>query len=279
MRSRITDPPTEASPGSINPDEEAELLHTPQIPAHMLKELGPPIENQRLEEMTVLDVAAQLGLAPERLREEMAAASAGAPIPNVHSGLKALPKIADPAPLAEQGARVAEMVKDEVDPLAGHPVFKNYAKMKKLDRGETLLQHLPRWLALTDGAAKLMPVLLATFVLFATIGGLVLVFSGMGGHDQPHVSLKFLASGSVDTAPIDQYAPAQMITLETEPPGVLVVLDRKILGATPLTFELPVRASRVGVELTSPYFETFVTEAVKNESGQVHVKAKLIRKR
>jgi hypothetical protein len=60
---------------------------------------------------------------------------------------------------------------------------------------------------------------------------------------------------------------------------VLVVLDRKILGATPLTFELPMRAARVGVELTSPYFETFVTEAARSETGEVRVKARLVRKR
>ena len=37
--------------------------------------------------------------------------------------------------------------------------------------------------------------------------------------------------------------------------------------------------SCVGVELTSPYFETFVSDAVKNDAGEVRVHAKLIRKR
>lgn len=275
-RSRIVDPPTEAVPGSFDEAREAKLLESPRLPAHMLKELGPPIENARQDEMTVLDVAAQLGLAPEKLRDELALAAASAPEP---LSARSMPKVSDPTPLLEQGAVVAEMVKNEVDPLAGHPVFKNLAQMRKLQRGETMFEHLPRWLSLTEGAAKMLPVILGVFVLFATIGTLVTVFSGVGGHETEHVSLKFLAAGNVETAALDKYAPTPMITLETEPAGVLVVLDRKILGATPLTFELPVRASRVGLELTSPYFETFVTEAAKNEAGEVRVRARLIRKR
>ena len=232
--------------------------------------------------MTVLDVAAQLGLAPEKLRELGMAGVAG-PATGAATGAGPVPKAIEmPAaltPLAEQGAKVGEMLADEVEALSGHPVFKNQAALRKLHRKETMLEHLPRWLFITEGAAKIIPILLATFVIFATIGALVMVFSGLKGHDTEHVTLRFLAAQPADNAPIDRFAPTPMITIETEPPGLLVVLDRKILGATPLTFELPVHSARVGVELTSPYFETFISEAVKNDAGEMRVRARLVRKR
>jgi hypothetical protein len=267
LRSRVNDPPTEALPGSINPDEEAELIRTPHLPSHMLKELGPVVEH-RAEEMTVLDVAAALGLSPEKVREETGA------LPRSASGPKPVPKIID-APLAEQAEKIREMVNKE-EPLAEHPAFRQL-KARRLQRGETVFDHLPRWLNVTESAAKLIPVLLGGFLLFMTIGVLVMVFA-RGGHDTEHVSLRFLPAPGPEEA-IDQYAPAPMITLETEPEGILVVLDHKILGATPLTFEMPLRTAKVGVELSSPYFETYIAQTEKSVAGEFRVRARLIRKR
>src|SRR6185503_4156508 len=63
-------PPETTDPGDDDPRMEDAtidegILESPPIPAHMLKELG-PVVHHRDAEVTVLDLAAQIGLQPEK---------------------------------------------------------------------------------------------------------------------------------------------------------------------------------------------------------------------
>lgn len=257
------------SAGQLEP-----MLDSPPIPVHMLRELG-PVETMREAEMTVLDLAAQLGLAPEPSPADPAtedAARAGLPAPGKSDPAARLPAPSPTPPaLEEQGAKVAELLEEE----RPRPGARGGPKM----RGETMLEHLPRWLFLTEGAAKLIPVLIGAFVMFSSVAVVIMLFSGSGSGATEHVTLRFLPVTHPSGEAPNPFLAAPIFTIETEPEGVLVVLDRKILGQTPLTFELPMPAERVGIELTSPYYETWVGEALREPTGEMRMRAKLKKRR
>src|SRR5262249_3562920 len=148
----------------------------------------------------------------------------------------------DPSVLAAEADRIAEIL--DGDDKAAHA-----KKKKPYRRGETMLEHLPRWLAVTTAGAKVIPVIIGVFVLLATLTiAISILQSRMATGATEHVTLRFLPVNE-PTAPDNQYATPPTITIETEPAGVLIVLDRKILGPTPLTFESPYRGDRLGIEL------------------------------
>lgn len=246
--------------------EDSDAIVSPALPEHLLRELG-PIEKLRDHEMTVLDLGAQLGLAPEKL-DVVEGSSRGVPIPTPPR-TKA-EQAALRMPLPEQGAKVAELLEEQAEKE------RERALMSPLQRSETINQHLPAWLRATEGAAKLIPILIAAGVAFTTIAIVTMLFTrgGTGGND--HVTLRFLPVQRASAEPPSLTPPQVRIT--TDPPGVLVVLDRKILGPTPLTFELPMRADKVGVELTSPYFETWIGEVGREPTGEMLIDAKLKRR-
>ena len=62
------------------------------------------------------------------------------------------------------------------------------------------------------------------------------------------------------------------LILETEPPGVLVVYENRILGKTPLDEVLPLAVEGpVGLQLTGPYFKTWLGQVQGDEEIRVQV--------
>ncbi|MCK6551806.1 PEGA domain-containing protein, partial [Myxococcota bacterium] len=248
------------------PDDDRALIVSPSLPAHLLHELE-PIEKLREHEMTVLDLGAQLGLAPEKA-DVVEGSSRGVQIP-APARTKA-EQAALRMPLPEQGAKVAELLEEQAEKE------RERALLTPLQRSETINQHLPGWLRATEGAAKLIPILIAVGVALATIAIVVTLFSRSGTGGTDHVTLRFLPVQSA--GPENPSLAPPQVTITTEPAGVLVVLDRKILGPTPLSFELPMKAEKVGVELTSPYFETWIGEVAREPTGEMRIEAKLKRR-
>lgn len=134
--------------------------------------------------------------------------------------------------------------------------------------------------ATASAVSKVIPLLIGVFVIF----GVVLVAAVLGTKHRDngaseHVTVRFL---TVQDDPNHQDAnpnlPAQPVVIETDPP-VYVVQDSKILGTTPLTVESSVHGDRIGVELESPYYETWIGETTRNPTGEVRVHATLVRKK
>lgn len=265
-------------------------------------------------EVTVLDLAARLGLPPEpagaprdpdappapaasRLRVDGPSPAVVLPPPDVGpSRVAAIPAASTRAdarrtppsgaqvvlplpdetggPLGAQGVQVTALLNEEAENQAARPGAAGYKAR------EAPVDHLPRWLAATQNLAKLIPLVLGIFVVLSTVAVGLLMFQGVGSTTTEHVTLRFLPvklePGQHKPSPFE---PAPSVRIETEPPGLLVILDSKILGTTPLVVQSAVRGERIGVEIQSPYYETWIGEAARRESGDLGLNARLTRKR
>jgi hypothetical protein len=173
-------------------------------------------------------------------------------------------------------AKDAETVDERAPPRRS--AWGEEAPRKAFKRGETIFAYLPRSLAVTDSAAKTLPVIIAVAVLlFTVLLGVKMISSLVERSDNDFVSVTLKPLG--EPVPISSGATLPMVTLETEPAGIVIVLDRKVLGPTPLTFEAPIYAERIELLLTSPQYEPFKVELWKSEFGEFRAQAKLVRKR
>jgi hypothetical protein len=276
----------EPSPTAINPANQRAspdpLLANPSLPKQAIEEIKRTPTN---DEVTDLDLAAKLGLAPQLAKPPPGKADDA--------------KDTDPPPMEPSrsgpGARMVPVpTKGSTSDLPrGLPVALDSSKMVKqitddltrqkrakqamaLARGERSTDDIPRFVQMAETSSKIIPVMIAAFVVFAITMTFVAFFSGSGVTATQHIELRFLPIKDVEPNP---YEVPPTITIETEPPGILVILDRRIIGATPITFESPQRGEQIGIELESPYFERWIGEAKRSPTGEMKFVAKLIKKR
>ena len=202
-------------------------------------------------EATHIDIAAALGVGPIA-----PAASTRTPTPTTGPREPLLPSI--PLP------KVLEQLRPSPDrrPPKGRPVD---------------AQDIRRAAATADSVARLIPMVMAAFLLIASALVATLLLSGRTAA-QEHVELRFLGrpGSAVEDAAADQ---PSRISIVTEPEGILVLHGRDILGKTPVSLDLPVRLdARVAVELTGPYFERWVGEISPDDAGAYRVHVQLKRK-
>ena len=114
------------------------------------------------------------------------------------------------------------------------------------------------------------------FVLLAT----VMVTASLLKREerQEHVELRFMAIG--DSREVTKASSVGTpVIIETEPPGLLVMFDRKVLGKTPFQAELPLELEdSVVVELTSPYFDRYLGEVKRGPAGDYTIRVDLKRR-
>lgn len=126
----------------------------------------------------------------------------------------------------------------------------------------------------TESAARIIPLLLGAMLLLFTLW-IAAALQRPGSHQQPHVELSILgaAAQTPQEGSATQFA---RLVIETEPAGLLVVLDDEILGKTPFDamLNLPDTDS-VGVRLHGPFFQTWVGELQREEDGSYALTARL----
>jgi hypothetical protein len=199
---------------------------------------------------TLLDAAAQIGVAPEPRLESLP-----------HEAPTDEPSLEDPFP---------EPKNLDLDPF----LEERPAQRKAPSAGVAALD-IHR---LAEGAAttaKIIPVILGLFVVLATLMISISLFRTQTPKTE-HVELRFLeAVGEVPTTTEG----GVRVMIETLPPDLLVVHDRQILGKTPLTIDLPIAVGNsVGVELKGPYYEDWIGHVQKSPAGELEIRAELIRK-
>ncbi|MCB9654710.1 MAG: hypothetical protein H6729_11330 [Deltaproteobacteria bacterium] len=135
------------------------------------------------------------------------------------------------------------------------------------------------WTATAHATSKIIPMLLAIFVVLSTIAISIMFFAGSAKNDL-HVRVRFLdVGGNPSTLELVQGDTPSHIVVETDPPGVLVVFEQTILGRTPCSADLKVKLQdNIGVELDGPYFEPWVGELSRDLAGDFRLTAKLVRK-
>jgi hypothetical protein len=125
----------------------------------------------------------------------------------------------------------------------------------------------------TERIARLLPVVLMILLVLSTIAVSVRLFKPEAR--QEHLELRFLALGQ-GKAFNSQTDLATTIVVDTEPPGILVLYDRDILGKTPFTAMVPVELeNNVVVELSGPYFEKWIAEVKRGPAGDYTIKVNL----
>ncbi len=205
---------------------------------------------------THIDIASALGVGP--LPPPAPRAPVEPPTSTPHAPLlrsAPLPKV-----LGELKARAAERPPPASDPA--------------LDAGE-----LQRVVATTESVSRLIPVVLLLFLVIATgIVAALLLNSGPPGA-QEHVELRFVTKTG-EPVRASATTDSTRISLTTDPPGLLVLHERDVLGKTPLILDLPVRLENpAAIELNSPYFERWATTVSADPSGSYRVQARLVRRR
>ncbi|MBK8014947.1 MAG: hypothetical protein IPK13_26820 [Deltaproteobacteria bacterium] len=135
------------------------------------------------------------------------------------------------------------------------------------------------WTATAHATSKIIPMLLAAFVVLSTIAISIMFFAGSPKNDL-HVRVRFLdIGGNPSTLELVQGDAPSHLIVETDPPGVLVVFEQTILGRTPCSASLKVKLQdNIGVELEGPYFEPWVGELSRDIAGDFRLTAKLVRK-
>lgn len=205
-------------------------------------------------ERTALDLAAALGMAPEPAAPKQATPSGAA-----HE--------AEKLRVPEQGVPIA-LGLDTAAPGAAKRNARPAEGMRS-DQIAGLAQA-------TDRISRIIPVVLAILLVLATIGISIRMFQP--DERQEHVELRFLALGNQDavTQKSDTGTP---VIIETDPPGLLVLFDRKVLGKTPYTGTVPlVLDDTVAIELSSPYFERWLGEVKQGPAGDYTINVRLERR-
>lgn len=205
-------------------------------------------------ERTALDLAAALGMAPEPVAPKRATPSGAA-----HE--------AEQLRVPEQGAPLA-LGLDSAAPSAAKRGARPAEGMRS-DQIAGLAQA-------TDRVSRLIPVVLAILLVLATIGISIRMFQPE--ERQEHVELRFLALGNrgAVTKISDTGTP---VIIETDPPGLLVLFDRQVLGKTPYSGTVPLDLNdTVAIELSSPYFERWLGEVKQGPAGDYTINVRLARR-
>lgn len=246
-KSHILDPPTEDD-GALEEktlDMSVKGRAVGNVRTHAPSAFGPE-EPMRDSERTLLDLAAQLGMAPE-------------PAPSPPPPTRARPSGADPA----------------VGPLP--PLRMTRARPPALDASAPGVKIIEG-----EGLAGLIPIGIAAFVLITAFCVGAWALGWPRGRGTPtHAVIRILPSAEEGAPPAARRpgTNAPLLTVETDPEGVLIVLNGKLIGPTPVTFESPIESGPLTVELASPYFETWVDKASPEVGVGYRIHAKLARKR
>ncbi len=202
-------------------------------------------------ERTAIDLAAALGIAPEP--------SNAAPVP--------VPSRARPvdAPLhvPDAGPQAFLALKPTPDKPAarGRP-----SEGLSSDQLNNLAEG-------TERIARLLPLVLAILLVLSTIAVSVRMFRPESR--QEHLELRFLALGKGKAVNANSDL-STTIVVDTEPPGILVLYEREIVGKTPFTATVPVDLQKsVVVELSGPYFEKWIAEVQRGPAGDYTIKVEL----
>lgn len=236
---------------------------------------SPPRPPRRSGSETMLDLAAQLGMAPTPPSKPEPDPEPSEPFsePRIVKATMEIP----PAPNDEidllpflDGAS-ADSGKSAKKPV---PVVKQKARPAEgPDANE-----IHRLVAHTDAAARAIPVALAAFVIIGTVTALAMLFTSKERR-QVHVEMRFVSLAGPLTSPMHASKTPTRINIDTVPEGVFILLGQDILGKTPIAVDLPYRLDeRVAVELKSPYFERWVGEVARDPTGEYRVFVELKRK-
>ena len=214
-----------------------------------------PVKVKR--EVTHIDLASALGVGPAPPTVDLPRAESSPAPTRPNDPL--LPSASLPKVLSE---------------LRTPPAEKRSAPMfRPTDVGE-----LRRIVATTESASRIIPVLLAVFLAIASAVVAMQLLSG-GPRTQEHIELRFLTKRGRTMATVTSAEDPSRIAIVTDPPGLLVLHGRDILGKTPLSLDLPIKlAKTVGVELSGPYFERWVGEVSPDASGVYQVRVELKRR-
>lgn len=271
-------------PSPIDRDANVEYTRKEPIPYELFFEGGEPsVENvppsvrpppprigkskrapepERSTPDTLLDVAAQAGVAPEP---------------------------ADDADTNEAEAAVEEKPKlplPEEDPqnvgLGLEALLEEDREVRKRPREKVGTEDIRRLAAVSSATAKVIPLVMGIFVVVATLIIGLKLFRASGPPKTQHVELRFLTThrGKQTQVFTSEGAPTARVSIETTPADVLVVHNRQILGKTPITVDLPIDLGKeIGVELSGPYYETWISQVPRDATTEEYrIKAELIAK-
>ncbi|MEQ8272020.1 MAG: hypothetical protein RMA76_15305 [Deltaproteobacteria bacterium] len=233
---------------------------------------SPPRPPRRSGSETMLDLAAQLGMAPSASK------------PNTPADPSSEPRI------VKETMEIPHSPNDEIDLMPflddeGKPGKSKDAKkpgpvvqQKSRPSEGANADDIHRLVAHTDAAARAIPVALAAFVIIGTITALAMLFTS-GDKKQRHVEMRFFSLAGPAAAPMRPSNTPTRVNVDTLPEGVFVLFGQDILGKTPLAIDLPYTLDdRVAVELKSPYFERWVGEIQRDPTGEYRIFVELQRK-
>lgn len=209
-------------------------------------------------ERTSLDLAAALGMPPERpaAKKPSPTPPTGVPQPEL---LRVPEAGAGPALNFQRATPSNGSIRSPAAPRAG-----------------LRSDQLAGLASATDRISRLIPVVLVILVVLATIAVSLRLFKPEVR--QEHVELRFLALGGTATVTRRSETGTQLI-IETDPPGLLVLFDRQVLGKTPFTGSIPLELGpTVAVELSSPYFERWLGEVQRGPAGDYTINVELARR-
>ena len=220
----------------------------------------------------MLDLAAQLGMAPEAKVEAKPSISSSDERPKLKSTME-IPSSPndeiDLLPFLEDGASKPKSAKKPV------PIIKQEIRPAEGPSADAINRLVTR----TDAAARAIPIVLAAFVILSTITALALLF-GSKDTKQAHVEMRFVSLAGPTKSAARSSDTTTRIAVDTIPEGVFVLYGRDVLGKTPIVVEMPLDLDeRIGVELRSPYFERWIGEVGRDPTGEYRVFVELEKKK
>lgn len=250
LKAELTLPPSANRPKPRPSPVDPVVAPAPDRPAPKPRASTPADARAR----TSLDIAAALGMAPE-------------PAP-------AEPKVSTPSPKLEPELRVPEKGGErKLDLGLEAPASKRGERGPREGLRSDQLAGLAES---TSRISRLIPIALGLLVLLATIAVSLQLLPSR--ERQEHVELRFLAIGGAGEITARTSVETRL-TIETTPPGLLVLFDRQVLGKTPFTAEVPVDFGEgVALELSSPYFERYLGEVRPDPSGAYRIQVDLTRR-
>lgn len=270
-------------PPPIDREANAEYTRKEPIPYELFfGSAGPEVE----------DVPPSVRPPPPRIRKSKPAESSDDSFPDTMLNVAAFAGVApEPAPLGEPDEEVAAdqpepkvPLPDEGDEDVGLEIeaLLDAEPPRPAPRDGVGTEDLRRLADVSSATAKVIPMVLAVFVVVATLVIAINLFQASSPPTSRHVELRFLAThrGKQTQVLTSEDAPTARINIETIPPDILVVHSRQILGKTPITVDLPINlGEEIGVELSGPYYETWVSQIHRDgATDEYKIKAELIAK-
>jgi hypothetical protein len=141
-------------------------------------------------------------------------------------------------------------------------------------RSEVDAAELKSLASTSESLARVVPAIVLVLALFASGAAFLRMLGGRRGAT-PHVRLELLALPG-QPAPKTARSQTALFEIDTEPAGLVVFHEQRILGKTPCAVELPVAISGdVGVRLSGPRFEGWMAEVGPSRAGIYRVHAEL----